>query len=235
MTSKNEQEFDAFANDYRDILKNNLKSFSAFKSEYFAEYKIQALKDSLNFSPKNILDFGCGDGISCEFFNKYFPESTISGIDVSSESIKIAQNKKIPSSSFLLYDGDKLPFEDNSFDLIFASGVFHHIEKQKHHNIAKEINRVLNKNGKLFIFEHNPINPFTKKVVKDCVFDKNAELLLAKSFKKTFQESNFQDIKINYTLFFPRYNLFKNFFSLEKYLTKCPLGAQYYLEASKTI
>lgn len=235
MTNKAQQDFDAFATDYRTILKNNLKSFSAFTSEYFAEYKIQTLKDSLNFSPKNILDFGCGDGISCEFFNKLFPEAAITGIDVSSESIRVAQNKNIANSSFISYDGNKLPFEENSFDLIFAAGVFHHIEKQKHDALAKEINRVLNKNGKLFIFEHNPINPFTKKVVKDCIFDENAELLYANSFKKTFQSSNFKNIQINYTLFFPRYNLFKNLFSLEKYLTKFPVGAQYYLEASKAI
>jgi len=234
MTNDNEREFDAFANDYRDILKDSVKKLSEFDCEYFAQYKIQIIKNSLISPPKNILDFGCGDGISCEFFRKYFPESAITGIDVSSKSMKIAENKKIPNSSFIFYDGDELPFDTNSFDLIFAAGVFHHIEKQKHFNLAKELNRVLDKNGKLFIFEHNPFNPFTKKVVKDCIFDIGAELIFPNFFKKTFQKSNFKNVQINYTLFFPRYNLFKRLFALEKHLKRCPLGAQYYLEAMKT-
>lgn len=233
MKNENEQEFDSFAKDYRVILENNIKDLSGFGSEYFAEYKIQTIKNALDFTPANILDFGCGDGISCEFFRKYFPDATITGVDVSSESIKIAQDKNIFNSSFISYDGNELPFENNSFDLIFAAGVFHHIEKQKHSALAKEINRILNKNGKLFIFEHNPINPFTRKVVKDCVFDKNAELIFANSFKKTLQKSDFNKVQVQYTLFFPRYNLFKKFFPMEKYFTKCPLGAQYYLEATK--
>lgn len=235
MKHENEQEFDAFANDYRNILNKNIKKLSEFDSNYFTEYKIQIVKNTLNFSPKRILDFGCGDGKSCEFFNKYFPDSAITGIDISSESVKVAQSKNIPNSSFITYDGLRLPFDDNSIDLIFASGVFHHIEKQKHIILVNEINRVLTKAGRSFVFEHNPINPLTRELVKDCVFDYNAELIFASSFKKIFQKSNFENIQVCFTLFFPRYKLFNTFFPLEKYLKKCPLGAQYYIEATKII
>lgn len=236
MNNFEKKEFDEFANDYRDILEESIKSLSEFGSEYFAQYKIQEIKNSLNFVPQRILDFGCGDGISCEYFRKYFPESIITGVDVSSESIKVAQNKNIPNTSFLVYEGEHLPLEDDSFDLVFAAGVFHHIDKDKHLHFAKEIKRVLKNSeqgGKIFIFEHNPFNPITKKVVKDCVFDKDVELIYAKTLQKIFQESGMKNTKINYTLFFPRYNFFKNFFFLEKYFKKCPLGAQYYLEATK--
>jgi SAM-dependent methyltransferase len=42
-------------------------------------------------------------------------------------------------------------FGSSSFDLIFAAGVFHHIEKQNHSALAKEIHRVLAHGGWAFI------------------------------------------------------------------------------------
>lgn len=233
MSNCAEPQFDKFADNYRDIHKENIKNLSEFDSNYFAEYKVKIVKDSLEECPKNILDFGCGDGISCEFFRKYFPDSTITGIDVSSESIKIAENKQIQNSSFINYDGNKLPFESDSFDVIFVACVFHHIAKQNHKSLIHEFRRVLKKGGRVFIFEHNPLNPLTRKVVKDCVFDKDAELIYAKSFKKMAVKLEFRDIKINYTLFFPRFNIFKKCFPFEKNLKWCTLGAQYYIEARK--
>lgn len=233
MNNFEKKEFDAFAKDYRNILKENIKSLSEFGSEYFAEYKVQKVNEDLNYTPKRILDFGCGDGISCEYFRKYFKDSDVVGIDVSSESIKVAKDKNIPNASFFVLEKEHLPFEDESFDLIFVACVFHHIEKDKHIQILKEFKRVLKNGAKAFIFEHNPLNPLTRKLVKDCIFDKDANLIYANSMKKIFPEAGFKNAKINYTLFFPRYNLFKKCFRLEKHFKKCPLGAQYYIEAIK--
>lgn len=228
-----EQEFDAFANDYRNILQTDLKKLSGFGNEYFAEYKIKVIKKDLKTVPKKILDFGCGDGICCEYLRENFPDSAITGVDVSSESIKIAQNKKIVNTNFFVLDNDKLPFEDNSFDLIFIACVFHHVEKHKHDILIKELNRILTEQGSVYVFEHNPFNPFTRKFVRDCIFDKNAELIKASSLKKIFLKTKFRTAKINYTLFFPRYNFFEKFFFLEKYFRQIPIGAQYYLKAAK--
>lgn len=233
MSKFKKKEFDAYANEYRDILQENIKKLSGFGEEYFSEYKVQIVKNSLNKIPENILDFGCGDGISCQFFRKHFLDTNLIGVDVSSESIKVAEAREISNSSFVHYEGNELPFESYYFDVIFVACVFHHIEKNEHANLINEFKRVLKKGGKLFIFEHNPINPLTRKVVKDCIFDKDAELIYAEQLKNSVINSGFEKAKINYTLFFPRYNFFKKLFSMEKYFTKCPIGAQYYLEATK--
>lgn len=233
MDNDGEQEFNKYADDYRKILTGNIKKFSEFDSNYFSEYKVKVVKDVLVEPAEKILDFGCGDGISCEFFNKHFPNSMITGIDVSFESIKIALNKQIPNASFIHYEKEELPFKEESFDMIFVACVLHHINKQNHENLINEFKRVLKKNGKLFIFEHNPSNIITRKMVKDCVFDENAELIHAKSLKNMVIKSGFSDVKVNYTLFFPRYKILEKCFSLEKYLRRCPLGAQYYIKAKK--
>lgn len=233
MDNEGEQDFNKYADDYRKILKENIKKFSEFDSNYFSEYKVKIVKDVLDEPAEKILDFGCGDGISCAFFNKYFPNSTITGIDVSLESIKIAINKQIPNASFIHYKNEKLPFKDESFDVVFIACVLHHINKQNHRNLINELKRVLKKNGELFIFEHNPFNIITRKMVKDCIFDENAELIYAKSLKNTVIKSGFSDVKVNYTLFFPRYKILEKCFSLEKYLRRCNFGAQYYIKAKK--
>ena len=233
MNNRQENDFDSFAEDYRNILQGSIKNLSEYDVEHFAEYKIKALKEKLNFSPKNILDFGCGDGISCELFREHFPDATITGVDISSESIKIAKDREIKNSSFEIYNGDELAFKDNSFDLIFAACVFHHIQDSDRKKCASEIFRVLKEEGKVFVFEHNPINPLTRKVVKDCAFDKDAKLIFPKDLSRIFQESGFKKISTNYTLFVPRYKFFNKLFALEKYLNKLPIGAQYYLEGSK--
>lgn len=233
MDDYQEQEFDKFAQDYRDIHTETVKKLSEFGSEYFAEYKVQTIKDSLNFKPQNILDLGCGDGTSCEYLRKHFPDAKIFGIDISSQSIEAAKGKQIENCNFESYDGNKIPYESESFDLILVACVFHHVKKENHFDLLKELKRVLKTNGKLFIFEHNPINPFTRKVFNDCIFDRDAELISSISMKNTTVQSGFLNVKINYTLFFPRYNVFKKLFSLEKYLKRFFIGAQYYIEASK--
>lgn len=239
MNSYKRQEFDDFAADYENILTDCIKKLSGFDSNYFCEYKVQAVKDSLsnlpiNFQPKNILDFGCGEGTSCEFFRKHFPDAAITGIDVSEKSIEIARKKQIPNSNFVLYDGKQIPLKVDSFDLVFSACVFHHIEKHNHAFLIEQINKVLKQDGKLFIFEHNPLNPFARKIVKDCIFDKGVELIYPKSLKKIMLNSNFNNPQINYTLFFPRYKAFENLFFLEKHLKNFFIGVQYYIEASKT-
>lgn len=230
----NQPEFDGYVQDYDESYNDSIQKLSGFGREYFAQYKIDIVKEKTKNLPKKILDFGCGDGLTCELLKKAFPQSEIVGVDVSEESIKIAKDKNC-GCEFILYDGQNLPFEEKEFDLIFSSCVFHHIETQNHLYLLEELCRVSNSGAKLFIFEHNPINPLTRKIFRDCIFDKGANMIGAKNLQDLIKKANFQDAKINYTLFSPRYKLFEKFFALEKYLTGCCLGAQYYIEASKII
>jgi len=195
----------------------NINAFSEYNREYYQEYKVKIISEKE--TPQKILDFGCGIGTGCKYLKKYFPNAEITGIDVSDECINTA--KEIDGINALSYDGENIPFE-NEFDLIYSSCVFHHIKKSQHPTILKQLSKALNKDGKIYIFEHNPLNPLTQKIVRDCPFDKNAELVFPNEFKKIV------DCKINYTLFIPRFKFLKNLFFIEKYLTKIPFGAQYY-------
>ena len=231
-----EREFDNFdehAKDYRTTHDKSIE-MSGADSDYFSEYKIvEVLKFENPKQTLKILDFGCGDGNSSVYIRKYFPNATIYGVDVSEASIKFANEKGITNSIFKAFDGAKLPFDTEEFDFIFTSMVFHHIEHKLHDGVLKEINRVLKKGGRFYNFEHNPNNPLTRKVVRECEFDEDA-VLLKPSYNKTITNmSGLKTKQLNYTLFFPRHKLFKIFLGLEKILIWCPIGAQYYIRAVK--
>jgi len=231
-----EREFDNFdehALNYRET-HDKVVEISGADSDYFSEYKIiELLKFENPHKNLRILDFGCGDGNSSVFIRKHFPNANIFGIDISEESIRIAKEKKITNSNFNTFDGGIFPFKAEEFDIVFTSMVFHHIEYKLHQNVLQEIFRVLKNGGRFYNFEHNPNNPITRKVVRECEFDGDAVLLKPSYSKSITNNSGLKTEKLSYTLFFPRHKLFKIFLGLEKILTWCPIGAQYYIRAIK--
>ncbi|OFY96902.1 MAG: hypothetical protein A3K10_14150 [Bacteroidetes bacterium RIFCSPLOWO2_12_FULL_31_6] len=226
--------FDEFAKGYRKT-HNKAIEVSGADSDYFSEHKIiELLKLENSNQHLKILDFGCGDGNSVVFLRKHFPNASIVGVDVSEESIIVAKNKEITNSTFTTFNGTILPFQKEEFDIVFTAMVFHHIAPQLHKGILTEIVRVLKKGGRFYNFEHNPCNPFTRKVVRGCEFDKDAVLLKPSYHRNLVKNSGLERLKLYYTLFFPRHKIFKIFLGLEKLLSWCPIGAQYYIRAVKT-
>ncbi|HWY80294.1 MAG TPA: class I SAM-dependent methyltransferase [Candidatus Sulfotelmatobacter sp.] len=231
--------FDKYAENYDE---GHVKAvaMSGFKPSYFHEYK---LKEMVNFlkaegyadKPLKLLDFGCGTGSSVKYIRKYLPKIAIWGTDVSTESIKVAKrnNRGVKNVTFAPFDGEHIPFKEK-FDIIFIANVFHHIRRDKHDKVIKNIYKNLTKDGHLFIFELNPINPLTMLVAikNDYRFDKDANLLNPFYAKKMLQEAGFIRNKVRYTIFIPRFISF--LLPLEKYLYRVPLGAHYYYVAKKT-
>lgn len=226
----NKHEFDKFADEYQQLHSKNIK-LSGETPEFFSEYKIIDLKKltkqyGLPESP-TILDFGCGVGSSIGMMVKHFPAADIHGIDVSEKSIAIARQRFGNVAQIQAYDGEKLPYDDQSFDIVFAACVFHHIPQDSYQAIFQEIRRVLKEQGIFVIFEHNPLNPLTLHAVNTCPFDENAVLIRSGKLKAMLKEKVFAHVKYTYRIFFP--GALARFRPLERYLTWVPLGAQYYI------
>lgn len=230
--------FDKYAENYDE---GHVKAvaLSGFKPEYFHEYKLKEVLhylDEHNLSKKKLklLDFGCGTGSSAKYIKKYLPNLSIYGVDVSKESIRVAKDntKKIKNVYFAHFDGVNIPFKEK-FDIIFIANVFHHIRRDRHEKVLRNIYANLEDNGYLFIFELNPINPLTMLVAirNDYKFDKNANLLSPFYANKLLRKIGFIRNQIRYTIFFPQFLSF--LLPLEKYLYKIPLGAHYYYVARK--
>lgn len=92
---------------------------------------------------RKVLDLGCGNGRHAVFFAEQGFDTY--GIDISEEAIKIAKawlDKKGLKADLKVGDIEKLPFKDDSFDLVVLSGSLDHILFSKAKEIMKEVRRI---------------------------------------------------------------------------------------------
>lgn len=131
--------FDNMANEYVEYFGDDwefIKEINEFASSFDKEDKI--------------LDLGCGSG----YITNYLVEKGLNatGIDFSSEMIKIAK-KKYPKLNFLLDDFLNIEkhFDENSIDGLIAIYSLYFIPKEQFEEMLKSLSKVL-KNGGLFLF-----------------------------------------------------------------------------------
>lgn len=219
--------FDGFSQTYREVLRSCLKGvgkndslFDILKVDYV---KMWVIKDDKSYE---ILDFGCGIGKLAGFLAKNFQRSSVFGYDISKESLCVArkENAAIKNAFFL----DTLS-EEHRYDIIIAANVFHHIIPDEHINTLTKIKSLLKPGGRIVIFEHNPLNPLTRYIVKICPFDTGARLIRRHKLIKEIELCGLKIELKHYTLFFPW--LSKVFRKIEHLLRHIPAGAQYLLVA----
>ncbi len=100
----------------------------------------------------SLLDYGCGNMILTEHL-KYNTDMKVIGIDM--------VDNNLSNLPLLKYNGEKLPFEDNSFDATLAVFVLHHCDNTE--DALKELIRVSRK--KVIIIEEVYRNFFEKFIL----------------------------------------------------------------------
>ena len=119
--------------------------------------KLHYLPKLVNFGGYNggkVLDVGCGTGNDLSRFAKGGAEVT--GIDLAEHSIDLARKNfslRGLSGNFLVMDGEKMDFEDNSFDMVYCHTVVHFTPEPK--KMIQEIQRVLRPGGHAIIMTVN--------------------------------------------------------------------------------
>jgi SAM-dependent methyltransferase len=96
---------------------------------------------------------------------------------------------------------------------------------------VEEMRRVTRPGGLVAIFEHNPLNPLTRKAVRDCPFDEDAILLTRGETRRRLAEAGLAEVEAPYIVFFPREGDLRS--RVERRLGWLPLGAQYYVASSR--
>lgn len=101
-----------------------------------------------------VLDIGCGAGVDTLLAAMMAgPTGTAAGIDLTAEMLERAEvNLKLTglrNVTFQKASGEKLPFEDNSFDVVISNGVINLIPDKA--ATLKEAMRVLKPGGRLMI------------------------------------------------------------------------------------
>ncbi len=101
---------------------------------------------------KKILDICTGTGDLAITFAKQGNEAV--GIDLSREMIEVAKKKnKFKNLKFGVADATKLPFENNSFDVVTSSFGLHEMPKSVMLKVLGEVKRVLKNNGEFIIVD----------------------------------------------------------------------------------
>jgi SAM-dependent methyltransferase len=223
----NRVDFDKYTDDYNRLLQERTGFFSK-NDEYFAKYKIELMKSRLSQPVNKILEYGCGIGRNIPFIRKSFPNADVTGTDISDASLDIARRDH-PDIEFIA-EGDEIS-KLSGFDLILVAGVYHHVPIAERACVSSLLYQRLNLFGNLFVFEHNPYNPVTRRIVSTCSYDADAVLLEPKILRKYLRQAGFINSHTEYCLFVPP--SFKKLTWVESHLGWMPLGGQYFVHVSK--
>lgn len=222
-------EFDAYRTSYKDAVNASL-SFSGLDVDFFTRVKADYLRDVLGkrLGTLDVLDIGCGVG---NYHKLLSPDlGSLSGIDVSAECVAQAALEN-PGVRYDSYDGARLPYADASFDAAFTICVLHHVPPRDWQNFVAEALRVLRPGGSFAVFEHNPLNPLTMRVVNRCPFDRDAVLLRSSETVRLLKGAGFRDVAPRFILSVPAANGFLR--QVDRLFARLPFGAQYYVVGHK--
>lgn len=219
-------EFDAYRDTYAATVEESVR-FSGLKHDFFQRSKARMIRDILARSledrrPPALLDVGCGIGALHPLLSPMF--RSVDGVDVSADSIARAREDN-PTQNYTEYDGHRLPYENNSFDMSLAICVMHHVPPDQWQAFMAEMTRVVAPGGIVCLIEHNPINPATRLSVARCPFDAEAVLLGAGKMRRYMRGAGLSSIAIRHFVFFPFEGLV--FQRIERALHWLPFGAQY--------
>ncbi len=200
---------------FKEYLLFPLKLF--FVGCFHPIYKKNLAKIIASLCPDNsyVLDFGCDDGSTAEKIIKFNPSLKIVGVDIQSN-----RPAKIPIK---LFDGNKIPYPDNTFDVVISLDVLHHTNDISKH--IKEMKRVSKKY--LIIKKHMTHGFFSRLLISFTDYVSNLPFGIKCAFNfpskyrwyKIFEEENLEIIENCKKLHFgfginERYN---PVFKLQKY------------------
>lgn len=146
-----------------------------------------------------VLELGCGDGSLWKINYKYIPENwDIYLTDFSKGMLEDAKknlSKQKERFKFEIVDIEKIPYEDESFDVVIANHMLYHVENIDRAMI--EVNRVLKKQG---IFYASTVGKEHMKEMREFISKVDKSILHLESFTltKKFQLENGKKILSKY-------------------------------------
>lgn len=169
------------------------------EDEYWKEHINKELEEDLwveeykeYFNNKGLcLDLGCGIGQYSKWFMKNGYEVISSDIsNIALDKVKTFNNNVVNVDM-----REKLPFEDNKFDMVFANLSIHYFSDSDTKKLMEEIKRILKKDG-LFVGSVNGIQGLEKikETAKELDYhyyfnkDKYIRLFDVEDAKKIFED-----------------------------------------------
>jgi ubiquinone/menaquinone biosynthesis C-methylase UbiE len=120
------------------------------KFRYATQPYMESLARFKAFAGKKLLEIGCGLGTDLLQFARNGAQTT--GVDLTEDSVALAQKRFQlygVSGEFRPADAEKLPFSENTFDVVYSFGVLHHTPNTQ--KAIDEVHRILKPNGDIVI------------------------------------------------------------------------------------
>lgn len=119
------------------------------------------------FRGARLLEIGCGMGTDLLQFARGGARCT--GVDLTPRSVEITRHRFAlygMSGTFMIADGERLPFASDSFDVVYSNGVLHHTPDTA--GAIREVHRVLRPGGvaKVMLYYRHSLNYWFEIVLR---------------------------------------------------------------------
>ena len=103
-----------------------------------------------------VLDIGCGTGTLAVLIRRLHPETVVTGVDPDARALGRAQAKAARAGVDVTFEqrfADELRYPPASFDRVFSSFMFHHLDGEVKAAMFREIRRVLAPDGTMHLLD----------------------------------------------------------------------------------
>jgi len=164
-------------------------------------------KKHIELKDKQILDWGCGPGRIIRHMPSVINNNcTFFGTDYNAKSIDWCSKNLVDINFNKNELTAKLPYDDNSMDVIYGISIFTHLSEQMHYDWFNELYRILSPNGIMLLTLHGD-NFKVKLTDSELKTYNNGQLVVRGSIKeghrtyaafhpKAFVEMLFKDVEI---------------------------------------
>lgn len=122
---------------YTLYLSRKLRFDDCFRDQYLSLFRLDPS------ASLKMLDVGCGPAAPTAAYRRWFPNAEIYGLDPDRNFLQFAV-ENVPGVTFVEGNAEKLPFENDSFDVTISNTVSEHVAPE---SFFSEQYRVLKKGG----------------------------------------------------------------------------------------
>lgn len=119
--------------------------------EAFDFYKLIKSRSKPSNSDTKVLDFGVGWGRIIRFFSKDIATDNLYGVDVDQSILNESKSLGVPGNLQLIDPTGRLPFDNDTFEIVYAFSVFSHLSEESAKIWLAELMRVMKPGGTLVI------------------------------------------------------------------------------------
>ena len=118
-----------FQNAYQDFYTNNDVAWRMLGAKYKAQNIVDVCK---GIRPQKVLEVGAGDGSILHFLNEWNFASEIYALEIAESGVEKIKERSLKNlKEVQVFDGYKIPYPDDSFDLIILAHVLEHVVHER--------------------------------------------------------------------------------------------------------